>query len=222
MGGFQNELLNKNFKQSFYHTIIAALIAGCRLMVKDCFEHHVTIQNHEEKIRTHLLENYLENSNTRRLLGLDGVPVRFIAEVPENYDSTTDTYFGRTDIRVVSSNWFRNREDYYIIECKRIDGTLTLNKKYVEEGICRFIGETPKYSSYNNRNIMLGFVVKNMDCTIVIRAITDIHTEKIGSIIVKDITLVEDFEEYCCCESVYTGGMSLDHIFYNISSIISS
>lgn len=44
------------------------------------------------------------------------------------------------------------------IECKRIDGTADLNKKYVKEGVARFV--TQKYSSYYGRNVMLGFVVK--------------------------------------------------------------
>ena len=31
----------------------------------------------EEKIRTHLLENYLENENVRFTIGLSDVPIRF-------------------------------------------------------------------------------------------------------------------------------------------------
>lgn len=221
MAGFNNQSLNQAFRQGFYDIIITALITGCRLMVEDCYKHHSTIQNHEEKIRTHLLENYLENANVRHKLGLKDVCIRFLPEVPENYDRTTDTYVGRTDIRVISSNWLKNREDYYIIECKRIDGTQSLNQKYVDEGICRFVGDTPKYSSYNNRNIMMGFVVKDIDCIVAISAITDIHTKKVGNAIVKDMTLIESSEDYFLCESVYTK-LSINHIFYNISSAISS
>lgn len=222
MGGFQNQLLNQNFKRRFYDIIVTALIRGCKLMVDDCCKHQSTIQNHEEKLRTYLLENYLEDENARHSLGLENIPVRFIPEVPENYDKATDTYIGRTDIRVVSSNWLTNRKDYYTIECKRIDGSSSLNQKYVDEGICRFTGDIPKYSSYNNRNIMLGFIVKEIDCAVVISAITDIHTKKIGSIIVKDITIVENSEDYHLCESIYTNNLSLNHIFYNISRAISS
>ena len=61
MGGFQNQLLNQNFKQKFYDIIITALIRSCKIMIENCCSNKLNIPNHEEKIRTHLLENYLEN-----------------------------------------------------------------------------------------------------------------------------------------------------------------
>jgi hypothetical protein len=220
MGGFQNQLLNQNFKQNFYHIIITALIRSCKIMIENCCSNKLNIPNHEEKIRTHLLENYLENEKIRCAIGLSDVKIRFLPEVLENYDADTNTYIGRTDIRVLSSNWLSNPNDYYIVECKRLDGTKSLNQKYVDEGICRFVGDTPKYSSYNNKNIMLGFVVKDIDCSVVISEITDIHNERIGDIIDKDITPIVKSKDYYLCESVYTNQLSLSHIFYNVSSVI--
>ena len=220
MGGFQNQLLNQNFKQNFYHIIITALIRSCKIMIENCCSNKLNIPNHEEKIRTHLLENYLENEKIRCAIGLSDVKIRFLPEVLENYDADTNTYIGRTDIRVLSSNWLSNPNDYYIVECKRLDGTKSLNQKYVDEGICRFVGDTPKYSSYNNKNIMLGFVVKDIDCSVVIRDIPEIHNERIGDIIDKDITPIVKSKDYYLCESVYTNQLSLSHIFYNVSSVI--
>ena len=150
------------------------------------------------------------------------MPIRFLPEVPENYDMDNNTYIGRTDIRVLSSNWLSNPKDYYIVECKRIDGTKSLNQKYVDEGIGRFVGDSPKYSSYNNQNIMLGFVVKEIDCSVVISDISNIHTNRIGSLIDKDITIIENYKDYYLCESVYTNKLYLSHIFYDISSAVSS
>lgn len=222
MGGFQNQLLNQNFKQNFYDIIITALIRSCKIMIENCCSNKLNIPNHEEKIRTHLLENYLENEKIRCAIGLSDVKIRFLPEVLENYDADTNTYIGRTDIRVLSSNWLSNPNDYYIVECKRLDGTKSLNQKYVDEGICRFVGDTPKYSSYNNKNIMLGFVVKDIDCSVVISEITDIHNERIGDIIDKDITPIVKSKDYYLCESVYTNQLSLSHIFYNVSSVIIS
>lgn len=221
MEGFQNQALNKNFKQYFYNKIISALILSCKQMTDDCRINQLKIQNHEEKIRTFLLENYLENEAARSAIGLCNIPVRFIPEIPENYDANTNTYIGRTDIRVCSCNWFSNPKDYYIIECKRLDGTQPLNREYVNEGICRFTGNSPKYSSYNNQNIMLGFVVKDIDCKVIIKAITNIHSKKIGNIIAKDITIINNSKKYCLCESTYTNKLSLSHIFYNVSSAVS-
>lgn len=222
MGGFQNQLLNQNFKQNFYDIIITALIRSCKIMIENCCSNKLNIPNHEEKIRTHLLENYLENEKIRCAIGLSDVKIRFLPEVLENYDADTNTYIGRTDIRVLSSNWLSNPNDYYIVECKRLDGTKSLNQKYVDEGICRFVGDTPKYSSYNNKNIMLGFVVKDIDCSVVISEITNIHNERIGDIIDKDITPIVNSKDYYLCESVYTNQLSLSHIFYNVSSVIIS
>ena len=222
MGGFQDKLLNQHFKQNFYNIIITTLITSCKLMMENCCSNKLSIPNHEEKIRTYLLENYLENEKTRCIIGLSDVPIRFLPEVPENYDMDNNTYIGRTDIRVLSSNWLSNPKDYYIVECKRLDGTKSLNQKYVDEGIGRFVGDSPKYSSYNNQNIMLGFVVKEIDCSVVISDISNIHTNRIGSLIDKDITIIENYKDYYLCESVYTNKLYLSHIFYDISSAVSS
>lgn len=220
MGGFKNKLLNKNFKQNFYNIIINALIVSCKLMVEECYLNKSNIPNHEEKIRTHLLENYLENEEVRYTIGLSNIPIRFLPEVPENYDVNTDSYIGRTDIRVFSSNWLNNRQDYYIVECKRLDGTTNLNQKYVYEGICRFVGDKPKYSSFNKQNIMFGFIVKSIDCNVVINSITDIHTKKLEDFIIKDITIIDNGNNYYLCESAYNNDLSLGHIFYDISSVV--
>ena len=221
MGGFQNQLLNERFKHNFFKMIVASLVNGCKLMVDDCSAKKILLQNHEEKIRTHLLENYLENDEIRCKIGLSNIHIRFLAEVPENYIAETDTYAGRTDIRVVSSNWLRNPKDYYIVECKRLDGTNSLNKKYVVDGICRFVGDTPKYSSYNKKNIMLGFIVADVDSMVIISEITKTHLEELKEHITSDLSLIENNTTHQLCKSTYTNNLSLTHIFYNISSAVS-
>ena len=75
MGGFQNQLLNQNFKQKFYDIIITALIRSCKIMIENCCSNKLNIPNHEEKIRTHLLENYLENEKIRCAIGLSDVKI---------------------------------------------------------------------------------------------------------------------------------------------------
>ena len=69
---------------------------------------------------------------------------------------------------------------------------------------------------------MLGFVVKEIDCSVVISDISNIHTNRIGSLIDKDITIIENYKDYYLCESVYTNKLYLSHIFYDISSAVSS
>lgn len=228
MGGFLTQTLNLEFKQSLYEVIIDALTKCSCLMRKDCLANNTKVANHEEKIRTHLLENYLENDNVRLSVGLSGVALRFMPETPETYVQNADTYVGRADIKVVSNNWlFGNNKDYYIIECKRLDGNKNLNEKYIDEGICRFVVSPPKYSSYHNKNIMFGFIVKNINIAINVSKIAKLHEEKLSKITNKKLTILENHEEkgYCLCESGYDlqdNTIELKHIFYDFSSIIKS
>lgn len=220
MGGFQDHSLNTDFKLGLYHIIVLSIIKSCELMVKNDNAKGITIENREEKIRTHLLENFLDNDKMRSDIGLAHIPLRFSPENLENYDPSSDTYVGRTDIKVVSNSWFHNRNDYYTIECKRIDGTKLLNKEYINEGVCRYIGKSPKYSSYNGKNFMLGFVVKKIDCSNALADISTIHIEKLKKYIKQDIMLVEKTDEYCFCESKYSNGLLLAHIFYDLSNVV--
>lgn len=222
MRGFQNSNLNQEFRKTYYNRIVCALIEGCKLMVEECNTNNLTIQNHEEIIRSYLLENFLENDSLRDKMGLKGYSIRFIPEVLENYDKSTNTYVGRTDIKVVSNDWFKNRNSYYIVECKRIDGTNSLNRKFVTDGIRRFTDKPPKYLSYYNCNIMLGFLVKSIDCNININKISDIHNKELGGIVVQNITITNYTKEYYLCESKYDNHLMLNHIFYDLSSIISN
>lgn len=228
MSGFLSKSLNHDFQKGLYKVIIEALIECSNLMKEDCIANKTRIANHEEKIRNHLLENYLENDDVRLRTGLSGIAVRFMPEAPESYSSDTDTYSGRADIKVVSTNWlFGNNRDYYTVECKRIDGSGTLNELYISEGICRFVIFPPKYSSFHNRNIMFGFVVKSVDIKSNALDISKLHHDKLHSIINKDIDiLVNDGDKnFCLCESVYMiedRRLELGHIFYDFSAIICS
>lgn len=220
MGGFKNQTLNIEFGKNLYNVIINALIAGCALMVDDYRKSGQKIPNHEELIRNRLLEQYLENDDARAALGFDDVPIRFLPEVLEGYSKSTGVYTGRTDIRVTSVNWFFNRNDYYIIECKRIDGTQGLNKKYVHEGISRFTNDPPKYPSYHNRNVMLAFVVKSINQNATIRAIAQIHATCLNTITTQNIAIRQVSPEYSLCESIYNSGLTLEHIFYDVADAV--
>ena len=127
MSGFQDPVLNGAYKEQLFDRIIEAIVKGCELMVSDCIKEKNKLANHEEIIRTYLTQNYLDNDEKRDQIGLQGINIRFEIEVPENYNPATINYIGRTDIRIVSDDWFRNREAYYIVECKRLDGGNTLN-----------------------------------------------------------------------------------------------
>lgn len=221
MSGFQNPALNRVYKEQSFNRIIGAIVKGCELMVSDCVKGRKLLDNHEEKIRTFLVENYLDNDEKRDDIGLQGINIRFEIEVPENYNPATISYIGRTDIRIVSDDWFRNREAYYIVECKRLDGGNTLNNLYVKEGVSRFVGDSPKYSSFYNKNIMLGFCVKKHDIKQNVTKIAKIHTCLIAEEL-RGLTICSDLRTYKIYESTYTKprDLELKHIFYNMADII--
>ena len=220
MGGFKNQSFNSNFRDGLFSIIVVALEKSCELMVNNHINNGTTIENHEEKIRTHLLENFLDKDELRSDIGLEDCYLRFSVEASENYDPSTNTYVGRTDIKVVSKNWFDDRNDYFIIECKRIDGTRTLNNKYITEGVSRFVGSHPKYSSYHNKNFMLGFIVKGIDFKNNLSDISKIHIRELSHNIRSDIFLKTSSSLFYYCESEYNNDLLLAHIFYDFSSII--
>ena len=220
MGGFKNQSLNMDFTNGLFATIIMAIKKSCELMLKNNINNGDAIENHEEKIRTHLLENYLDKDELRADIGLSDCHLRFWAESPENYDPLSNSYIGRTDIKVASKNWFNNRNDYFIIECKRLDGTTTLSKKYVTDGVSRFIGSTPKYSSYHKKNFMVGFIVRDIDFIELITDISSVHISELGNYVKCDISIKENDPPYYLCESEYVSGLLLAHVFYDFSSIV--
>lgn len=115
----------------------------------------------------------------------------------------------------------KKEDAYYIIECKRIDGTADLNKKYVKEGVARFV--TQKYSSYYGRNVMLGFVVKKMDISANAQLIESIQNSDLDQNMHGNFELVNSdnlTESYKCMYRIQSGELELRHIFSDYSSIM--
>jgi len=152
---------------------------------------------------------------------------RYLPQSSEHYDGETDRYIGRTDIKVISGDIFRDDKAYHIVECKRIDGTNTLNQKYITDGVARFFNPVPKpkYSSYYMRNIMFGYVVKAI-------GISD-NADKIDKLqysLLKEVTTTrfvlkqnDDSQYYvCACEyfSAHIGQIELSHLFFNLTDAI--
>ena len=68
---------------------------------------------------------------------------------------------GRVDMRFLSLNRYVVQNEFFAIECKRLDGKSHLSKEYVDNGIRRFTDG--KYPSLLGCNAMLGFVVCTID-----------------------------------------------------------
>ena len=220
MGGFGNEAINNAFDCGFINHIIAHLINCSKQMRSDCIDSDNFLRNNEDGITNRLTSVYLNNKP-------DDI-FRYLPQSPEQYDITTDHYIGRTDIQVISRNhFFQDAKAYHVIECKRIDGTLNLNRKYVTEGVERFFSPSPnpKYSSYYRQNIMFGYVVESI-------VIPD-NTEKIdclqftllkGAAASKFVLNSSDNSKYyeyrCNYDSDNIGKIILSHLFYDFSDVI--
>lgn len=227
MGGFKQKSINEDFQKGFYYYIIETIEKCCSLMKQNCISVGRKVKNREVNIQNHLFFYYLDDNSVLTKLGCEMFPISFQIETPETYDENTDSFIGRCDIKVTSNNYWinKNKKDYYIIECKRIDGTSSLNKKYIYEGVSRFVDEPPKYPSHHNKNIMFGFVVKNIDIPNNSIKLSKINKDKFGAISQGNLCLVkkdvdEGLHEYISNYTLSSNSLQLLHIFFDFSSII--
>jgi len=218
MGGFKNETINNAFDAGIINVIIAHLVKCSGQMKADCIAANNLLKNDEDTITNRLTAVYLNKEA--------GI-FRYEPQSSEHYDGETDHYIGRTDIKVISGDYFRDEKAYHIIECKRIDGTNTLNQKYITEGVERFFSPAPqpKYSSYYLQNIMFGYVVQ----ALVIPNNAD-EIDKLQSSFLKEATasnfvLKQSNAPQCYvykCEYVSTsiGQVELSHLFFDFADVI--
>lgn len=216
MGGFRNESNNIAFENGLFNLIIAHLCQCCHEMMKTCKVTGKELYNHEDKITNRLVENHLN---------FNGLRLRFILQSPETFIADVDNFKGRCDIRVVSDDWFRNQNDYYLVECKRIDGGDYLNRQFVSEGISRFVVSRPKYPSYHKRNIMFGYVVQAIDVPENTVKIDQLQSELLVGVLSGKFSLVSnestEFYHYSCqYQSDTIDRIELAHLFYDFSGVI--
>ncbi|MAC93948.1 MAG: hypothetical protein CMC96_00460 [Flavobacteriales bacterium] len=205
------------FYDNEFEKILSKITICYQLMKTD----KVVLENDENKIRDVLVNNYINNPKIKQDLQLNYF---FFPEVPESKTS------GRTDIRIHNPNSFLNQnEEYYIIECKRLDNTNTvgtsgLNAKYIENGIDRFI--TKCYSSYYRVNGMIGFIVEDLKIDENVKSINVLLTTSFSSIITKqEITkdsFIDEFEYHY--SSIHTDEdndeLKIYHLMFNLSENI--
>lgn len=153
----QNKLSALNFvkpEEKFYQksftTVLELTVFAHSLMVQK--ESNIDGLD-EETLRNKLVKYMNQNRGTYGIgnFVFDGETVVCEEE--------TDKTVGYTDIKITipSKNNFSSEEQKsYTIECKRLDGYADKNKKYIEEGIYRFING--KYAKNSNIAGMMGFV----------------------------------------------------------------
>lgn len=216
MSGMLNRKILRALCRANFEKIITYILDICALIVKDYEERQLKLPNDENKIRSIMLEEYMNKQKAAH--GMSGY--KFELEVPENY-AGSGQHIGRVDIRILLKSDFEKDDAYYIIECKRIDGSSDLNKKYVKEGVARFV--TEKYSSYYGRNIMLGFVVKKIDISSNVKLIEEIQNADLSQQMHGNFEFIESkdvTESYKCMYQIQSGKIELCHIFSDYSSIM--
>ncbi|WP_430885169.1 hypothetical protein [Fusibacter sp. JL216-2] len=227
MGGFKQQSINEDFQKGFYDHIVETIEKCCNLMKQNCISSGRKVKNHEVNIQNHLFYYYLDKNSVLEELECDMFPISFQIETPETYDEDTDTFIGRCDIRVTSNNYWvnKNKEDYYIIECKRIDGSSRLNNKYIDEGVFRFVDEPPKYPTCHNKNIMFGFVVKDIDIQNNSKKLSVLNKKKFKFKAQGDLSVIKadssvGLYEYISDYALSDKPLQLLHIFFDFSPLI--
>jgi len=126
------------------------------VMLKNKYE--INAIKTENQIRTALVK-ILENKDIRRQYPFFN-KYCIKREEPETNQNNID--IGRTDIKVINvRHSLETKEESYIFECKRLDGNLDLNRKYLKDGVYRFVNE--QYSTNHGIHGMIGFLIKNID-----------------------------------------------------------
>lgn len=218
MRGKINHKISDALRLDDLEQITGYIMEICELLVEDFTRKNRKLPNNENGIRSIMLEEYLDNDSIRR--NYDMLDYSFTPETQENYDGKGN-YIGRADIRIKLKTDFDKHSAYYIVECKRIDGTKDLNKKYVEEGVARFI--TQKYSAYYGKNIMLGFVVREMNMSDNVKDIKNLQDINLGTQIQDNFEMLckeKNCEMYKCTYQIQQGELELRHIFSDFSSIV--
>lgn len=204
--------------QSNFEKIIQYLMDMSEALVCDLAKRGDTLPNDENRIRSIILEEYLDKDEVRKKNRM--ASFRFTPENMENYNGV-GAYIGRTDIRITLTSDFKKKNAYYIIECKRIDGLDSLNKKYVEEGVGRFVRE--KYSSYYGRNVMFGFIIKKVNISQNTKRIESIQNTSTDLLLHGNINIIGTSgvsEHYKCTYKIASGELELRHVFSDFSSVI--
>lgn len=217
MGKFSQNI-SEALRRDDFERISDYIVASCNLLSANYQHKGKQMPNHENTIRNILLEEYLDDDSRRT--DLDMGDYRFFPEIQEHYNGLGN-YIGRADIRVMLKSDFEKRNAYYLVECKRLDGSHNLNKEYIEEGVARFVSR--KYSAYYGKGLMLGFVVRQMNISKNVQKIENLQNMKAepnmhGKFVALDIRTSQEI--YSCDYQLQGNALELRHIFVDFSGVV--
>lgn len=207
----------KNYYEEEFLFILSKIV----LCYKRIVSNREFLENNEDKIRDYIHNNYLNNQAVRNELGL---LYHFECE-PKEYGSKE----GYLDIKIFNGNIFSNPDEYYIIECKRLNNQCRraktgLNGKYVKDGVLRFVQK--KYSAFHRINGMIGFVVEKLNIWDNINDInhllTNEYKESNTIVVITSISAIEGFDFQYFSEHKGTDKVKfkLYHLMFDFSTNI--
>ncbi len=207
-------------RQKEFRSILKKIVLCYDIMCNDYSIGQLYLPNDENEIRDVLHYKYLNCKHIRNRVKLRSY--LFIPEVPENCKQGDKR--GRTDLRVIiKSRTFDNPEEYFTIECKRLDGNDTLNNLYISKGIKRFIDDNkPLYSSHCQTNGMIGFLVQNVNIGSNVSKINTLLQNKYNSINTID-EISQEISIPNCYKSLHVSQnkpLQLYHLMLDFSQII--
>jgi len=212
-----------------FRLILKGILNAYYLMLSSCN----SIENKETIIRNFLVENYLQDGKFKEKYHL--LPFHFEAEPAKIKNSKEE---GFIDIKIITPNTFIEPNDFYTIECKRLDGdyfhkkisinslyrTNSLAVKYIQEGIMRFV--INKYPTPLGINGMIGFIVKPINIDKGINDINNLIKSRFSQSnttrLLSKIFIISGFNfVYTSSHTDIKGGnFDLYHLMLDFSSIV--
>lgn len=131
-----------------FYKVLELFIFSCEKMI---LKENFNLTEWENFLRSILVKKYLRKYKSNFQID----HLNFYSEVEEI--SANHGTLGFIDIHISNPMKIIGKEDlFYAFECKRLDGGLTKNKEYINNGLSRFIDG--KYSKKMSLAGMIGFV----------------------------------------------------------------
>ena len=211
--GFLNTKLNKKCQSLVYQDIENVIIQSIKYMslVK------TNVNFIENEITDIWISTTLMNDSYRKQNNV--LLYRFDRETQENY---LPAKTGHVDVKVtISPISFENVSAYYIIECKRIDGKLKLNKEYYINGIKRFVSKSNNYYTFYNNKAMMVMYIKNdnIDIQKCIKSINCLQSSDRDVCVVNDFQIVDN-EQIISKYSLNNKIIEMKHFIFKVENLI--
>ncbi|WP_291862212.1 hypothetical protein [Marinilabilia sp.] len=142
-----------------FNQVAKLLIYSYQQMVEN---NEVLTSDHETYLRNILVKKYLRNKDAKQKYDIGYLGF----EIESGEIDINNQTVGFIDIKVLNlgNKDLLDEDEYYSIECKRLDGESTKNNLYIKEGINRYVNS--KYSQQMPFSAMVGFIESGITANI--------------------------------------------------------